>query len=432
MIRFADTNLLTQLRDSVLCLGATHGQMCCHPDSPALLSVHVSTCLGCTSLLAVSSNVAKMRLIQLFRATEAYSAALFHMRKPEACICQSGRYYVFGHFCSNPTFDPPFHTMFFPTKYMCGSSDSPRFDIHYLQDTNNVSRTSKRRRIAAPNQTMRLIHHDFCRWLRKLKTPMPNATGCQKGDSPLQNILRHRNPDKTAHRFFVLLDIKDAYPSAGLSKLAAAFEAMRHRIDSSISQEEILGFLTEFCIDPETQGLYMGSPSSPDLFNLCCEVAIDRQLRVICDKWNITYTRYLDDLTFSANAPIGHRKRTCLCKAIVESGFAISHKKARVLDIQKNPIVINGVGLRANGQTFLPRHMLDMMRGKIWTILNAPTGSHDVGHDVIAGLSGLFYSVLDRFQRLNAAERKIVIMLRRWKKMQKRELREKRRARLAK
>ncbi|MDA4629511.1 reverse transcriptase domain-containing protein, partial [Enterobacter hormaechei] len=48
--------------------------------------------------------------------------------------------------------------------------------------------------------------------------------------------------------------------------------------------------------------LSVGAPSSPIISNFCM-YEFDNRIHTACNKLEITYTRYADDLTFSCNIP---------------------------------------------------------------------------------------------------------------------------------
>lgn len=280
----------------------------------------------------------------------------------------------------------------------------PQSAAFWKKDINPVSKKKKTRRVCAPNSTMSALHGILRRRLRAKCKDLKSATGCRKGDSSFATVLRHRSKvgeNLVFNRHFVLLDIKGAYHAVDLYELATILAKVDRQQFSGY--KNTVEFLERYCSDPQLGGLAVGAPSSQDLFNLYCEYRIDAALRVVCQKYKITYTRYIDDLTFSSQQQITKRMRQEIRLIITEAGFVISEKKAEVLDLKKGPITVNGVGITYAGRTFLPRHILRTINGLIHCALNGDT----VNISRIHGLMGLFKQLTD-LTNPNSTEQKII------------------------
>lgn len=76
--------------------------------------------------------------------------------------------------------------------------------------------------------------------------------------------------------------------------------------------------------------LPQGGVTSPAISNLV-SVFLDRRISGLCTKEGLVYTRYADDMAFSANDPGIFRRILPLIKSIVASeGFSINDKKTRL------------------------------------------------------------------------------------------------------
>jgi hypothetical protein len=251
--------------------------------------------------------------------------------------------------------------------------------------------------------------------MRRYRKLYTHATGALPGTSPLRNVLRHRSDNFMLydfHRYFFLADIRDAYASVDLELLAVSLSALSTRIFGT--PEEALSFLEKYCSVESTGGLAVGSPSSPDLFNFYCAIYLDRHLATVCEKYGITYTRYLDDLTFSAAKPIGIKKRRAILRIVRQAGFALSDHKCRVYDLQKGPIIINGVGLKPTGDIFLPRSALRRLKG----LLHQALLGKPISPSLIAGHMGSF-KTLHSPTSLSRDERIVRDLYARWRRYQK-------------
>ncbi|MFZ1684644.1 MAG: reverse transcriptase domain-containing protein, partial [Candidatus Zixiibacteriota bacterium] len=187
----------------------------------------------------------------------------------------------------------------------------------------------KRRLIGNPNKPMRVLHRLFGKYIvdgvmstddagygvRKL----PSATGCVPHSNPMLNARKH-----IKGKYFYITDLKNAYPSVDLERLALiivflarfneyredislkffAEDARREAIRDDPLYKEMLAFLSLNFAGLYGRGLAVGGPLSPDLMNLYCEVYLDSRLRRWCERRDIVYTRYVDDLVFSSESSI--------------------------------------------------------------------------------------------------------------------------------
>jgi len=282
-------------------------------------------------------------------------------------------------------------------------SPRPCFKPVLITDTNRMSRTTKRRLIHAPNTAMSSLHTCLIKELRPYThQKMPSACGGVKGGSVVQTLLRHKNRDGTFKRYLYALDLKNAYSQVCMPKLAEI-------LYSNISRELFLSaqtaekFLKKYCMREPTPGLVIGGGSSPDLFNIYCEYMIDQALRRKCDAFDITYTRYIDDLLFSSDHPIGKKKRQALRSLIVESGFIVEDRKSHVYDLSKNPVAINGITLHLYGTMSIPGPYLRKIQG----VIHRAKHFNDVDLQKIQGMVNMIRQVAHG-RRTNATERKIL------------------------
>lgn len=282
-----------------------------------------------------------------------------------------------------------------------GLQETPQFSAFSLRDKNPLGGTEKVRLIRAPNQAMRTVHGRFIKQLRNFHVGLPFATGARPGDSVRRNVLRH-----SRNRFFYLVDLHSAYRNVNGEKLARILGELSRAF--CYPGSEVYDFLQKFCLAPEG-GLIVGAPASPDLFNLYAGILIDQPMAELCRKHHLTYTRYLDDLTFSAKRRIGWRKREMIREIVKQAGFEVSHRKAVVADLRKGPIKINGIRLELGGRIMLPRDYLRKIRGLIHLAMTKPVD--DRVHHQICGMMGVFWSST-RSSSLNGTERKLIRMFR--------------------
>lgn len=238
----------------------------------------------------------------------------------------------------------------------------------------------KRRLIGVPNNATRLLHERFGASLRtalrKADTSgwglrvLPSAYGGVKRLNPYLHATRHMDSE-----CFYITDLVAAYPSVSLPHLAELllFLAKYDEYGSDISlawfgandaggflrrdasYPAMLSFLETYFGGLYGQGLAVGGPLSPYLMNLYCEVWIDAALRQFCRRHGIIYTRYVDDLVFSARHFIGRESRRKLRAIITEGGFQVNHRKSRLLLANMGQISITKVGFVREEQEQKPR-----------------------------------------------------------------------------
>lgn len=94
--------------------------------------------------------------------------------------------------------------------------------------------------------------------------------------------------------------------------------------------------------------LPMGAPTSPALSNFACR-SMDEGLYALAEANGWVYSRYADDLSFSARMPLGQAD---LCRVVAEierQGFRVNPEKTRLLGPEDDKIV-TGILLRGNGE----------------------------------------------------------------------------------
>lgn len=154
------------------------------------------------------------------------------------------------------------------------------------------------------------------------KLPMPDyAYGGVRGRDNIKNAKRHQGK-----RHFFTTDLKDFYPSITNSKVFKMFRSFNF----SPSVCRILTQLTTY-----KGRLPQGTPTSSTIANLVF-IKTGNKLQTFAIQNGLTFTSFVDDLTFSAPYDF-KEKSNCLLDVIKADGFLISHKKTNYKT--KNPMV---------------------------------------------------------------------------------------------
>lgn len=166
----------------------------------------------------------------------------------------------------------------------------------------------------------------------------------------MTNALRH-----TGNAYVLNLDIKDFFHSVSTTLVHKIFSHTIHP-----SQEEVIELLT--ALATFRGRLPMGSPASPVLSNMA-SLAMDAELAGFCKGASIVYTRYVDDMTFSAQQPIGEGDRRLIEDIIQHHYFVVNEGKVRYYEKGETPVV-TGLLVKED-KVDLPPHYLPMLEKEI-------------------------------------------------------------------
>lgn len=175
-------------------------------------------------------------------------------------------------------------------------------------------------------------------WIyQNLLKPIPiheNCTGFRNGHSIKNNAEPHLHAEK-----ILKLDLKDFFPSIIKERVISVFINLGYTPKLSYCLASICTLNNE---------LPQGAPTSPVLSNIIAK-RLDYRLAGLSKKYDLKYTRYADDLTFSGtNLPV--KLIEYITKIINNEGFTVNSKKTRLLDKGKRKI-ITGISVSSNKMT---------------------------------------------------------------------------------
>ncbi len=187
-------------------------------------------------------------------------------------------------------------------------------DRHYREFT-ILKRTGGRRLISAPYPALL----ECQRWVNANVLAGTSIHESAHGYVSARHIVSNALPHAGAATL-LKLDIKDFFPSISLRRVVWVFRSLGYADDVSF----ILGRL---CTLNGT--LPQGAATSPALSNIIAR-RMDARLKGLADKFQLSYTRYADDMTFSGDKiPL---KFVSLVTLIVASeGFCINEKKTNLI-----------------------------------------------------------------------------------------------------
>lgn len=236
--------------------------------------------------------------------------------------------------------------------------------IHYVQ-FDVPKKSGGTRTLSAPHKTLAAAQQ----WVLDnilSKLPVEEAAhGFVPGRSTLTNAAPHVRRDVVVN-----LDLEAFFPSISFARVRHVFR----RLGYSGSVSTLLALLctecprrrvvydgTPYFVATGPRGLPQGACTSPALSNQVAR-KLDRRLSGLARKCELNYTRYADDLTFSAGP--GFREKVGKLLATVkriasEEGFAVNPKKTRVQRPEGRQCV---TGLVVNAAPAVPRDIVRRLR----------------------------------------------------------------------
>lgn len=181
----------------------------------------------------------------------------------------------------------------------------------------SISKKSGGKRIISmPDKELLIIQKKIQEKILDNVTIHNNAYGFIKNRSIVDNAKKHLNK-----QMILNIDLKNFFPSIHRGRVFYIFKDICN-YDNDIS----------YCLTKLTtykNSIPQGAPTSPVISNIVSFI-LDIRLSKIADKFNINYTRYADDITFSGNKENINRSLLKIVSNIVEEcGFNINEKKTR-------------------------------------------------------------------------------------------------------
>ncbi len=249
---------------------------------------------------------------------------------------------------------------------------------------------------------------------RLISAPMPRLKAAQYWI--LVNILDKLELHDAAHGFrrdrsivsnaqphvgaevIINLDLKDFFPSISYKRVKGLFQSFGYSeaaatifgllcTESQVEEVELDG--KTYYVSTTDRHLPQGSPASPAITNLLCR-RLDRRLTGMAEHLGFVYTRYADDLTFSASGDSLCNICNVLRRTesiVVHEGFAINKQKTRILRKSRQQEV---TGVVVNERLNISNKDLKRFRATLYQIeKDGPEGKHwGNSSDVMASIQG--------------------------------------------
>ena len=205
------------------------------------------------------------------------------------------------------------------------------------------------RLIQSPSYPLRIVQRWILRNILDRLDTTPSSFGFERGSKLRLHALEH-----VGARAVLTLDIKDFFASISIARVTRVYRTAGYPSSAA-------SILAHLC----TCGgaLPQGAPSSPRLANLAC-FRMDRRLSRFAERKGIVYTRYADDMSFSASSAATLAKaRPFITHIVRDSGFRLNSPKTRLIGPQGRRTV---TGLVLAGETAgIGRSRLRELRARI-------------------------------------------------------------------
>ncbi len=263
-------------------------------------------------------------------------------------------------------------------------------DDYYNEFILTTNHGRKERKIAAPKITLKKIQRALLDRLLVHHEILPCVKGFIKGCSIANNAEKHKGKE-----LVLSLDIKDFFPSITVTRIVGLFKKLGY----STKLAYMIGKLTTY-----KDLLPQGAPTSPMISNMIA-YRMDKVLMKIAASFDLAYTRYADDLTFSGNRR--SRRATdrfikIVKEIVVQQGFEINERKTKVMRKGARQTV---TGLVVNEETNIRRNDYQELRAIIHNCENhgvesqakkyyVKRGALDEGEQVPMRMVHTFYAML--------------------------------------
>lgn len=231
---------------------------------------------------------------------------------------------------------------------------------YYYSDFKLGKRSGGYRIISAPDATLLNIQKIIYKRILLSVNIHPASMGFRENISIAHNAKAHLGKGQV-----LKIDITDFFGSIKKYRIIKAFEKIGY--PSNISK-----VLAELC----TLGnkLPQGAATSPTLSNIIT-YDMDVKLISLAQKYNLTYTRYADDLTFSGVVIPFEPVFSEISNIVGEERFVIQRKKTRLLTDKKRKI-ITGISVSSGEKLTIPKAKKREIRKNVHYILTKGLAEH--------------------------------------------------------
>lgn len=179
---------------------------------------------------------------------------------------------------------------------------------------------TKERLITAPKQELKKVLKNLDKYIKRIEMPS-YVMSSRTGVSSIDNAHKHsKNP------FVLTLDIANFYPSIQQEYI---FRFFKYKLKQS---DDVAWTLTKLTTIPTKDGLPQGFPPSSKLAFWAYKDMFDK-IDILSKRYDITFTLYVDDLTFSNTNKIPDIFYKDVCNILNAYDFAVKLSKTKKFGI---------------------------------------------------------------------------------------------------
>ena len=181
------------------------------------------------------------------------------------------------------------------------------------------------RNISAPVRGLKSMLTYLNIVLQAMYQPTDAAMGFVPGRSIADNAAMH-----TCRNYVFNTDLKDFFPSIQQPRIWKILQLKPFSLN-----KELASVIAGLCCMQDANGngvLPQGSPCSPILTNIVCR-NLDRRLTGLAKRFNLKYSRYADDITFSSDYNVFQDDSEFMnefMRIVADQNFTINEKKTRL------------------------------------------------------------------------------------------------------
>ena len=192
------------------------------------------------------------------------------------------------------------------------------------------------------------------------KSPMV-VHGFTTNKSVVTNAKHHVNKN-----YVYNIDLEDFFGSIHKARIEKLLQVAPYNLNNEVATL-ISRLITNKIENKEFAVLPQGAPTSPIVSNMICE-RLDRRLMGLAKRFNVKYTRYADDMTFSSMHSVYQKNSDFLIelnRIIDGQNFKINPKKTR---LQKQGYRQEVTGLIVNEKVNVDRRYIKQLRAMLYSI----------------------------------------------------------------
>lgn len=218
------------------------------------------------------------------------------------------------------------------------------------------------REIKAPTKAHKILQQKFCYILSLVSKHRSVCHGFVRNRSILTNARAHLH-----QRWVLNIDLQDFFPSIHFGRIAGMLRSKPY----SLGDKAAIALAQ---LSTHNGSLPQGAPTSPILSNIIC-AKLDGELRRFAKLHRCSYTRYVDDLTFSTSrrafpeevainldSEFKCKPSQGLESIISSNGFKINNDKLRLQNDRSRQIV---TGITVNKRPNVPRKYTSQIRAML-------------------------------------------------------------------